>query len=1030
MSKKIFALLLSLMMVFALIPGFANADGGNVIYLKGSGNSFDAAGWKNIFFMNDGDVGEIPSVWHLVIGGNKDLAEDITYMHLVFTNGVEFEWFPSDGFSSNGGDNNPGWVIVAPYDWELDYIDSGNNNESDCYFVINDADPQFNVSGFSAGKQPDAEIVKVWLDKDGEEIDKPDDVEAYFNVYDENENLVLEEVTAGKHALKPGIYTIVELEKDGFSATNTEWTLVVEAGKTATFTCINQEGGKLSAVVAIAKYLENFGEAPDEEFEFWIYNEAGDAFGPMVYEGNGNYSYDFGDDTELGNYSIIEEKADGFVAADALNFSIVEENGVAVVVFDKDADDNDIDFIINKYERGNLKIYKDLGRKASYPGTITGGYCQDCFTYSFDKKNSIDRNHVHNLDSVLAEKNPNWFEFNVLPNGAGIETFDLVTGDKLTKVGEYTIAIDAEGNFSITFNDLMAAYGAHLSISNTIKYAKNKNDNNFDANNIWTSTPGQQQFQFSGASFSGNASWLDTSKPIYVFLHIGDKLEGYENTFEATGAEIFQFSIIGPEFPDGFEFEIPANGSYEFKDIRVGDYTITELTKGWVATYSVEDGKVTVVANETAEVRVKNEPGGGLSAKVEIMKFLGEWGGPIDEEFEFTVYALDGTEIGLMEYEGDGVYSYDFGTEAVVGRYYIVETKADGYAEADTLYFEIDADGNTIFGKDNNGDDIDYIINYPITGTLILEKTIDGTPFAKWNYEGNIGDLIAGMVFTLYKASGNGGVIYESTPITTGSLDINGTITFTYPGEITGWYAIVETFTGDAAGIFDNIAPLYVNIKGQGMVTTNSFDYTAGYTVVNNYASNRFVLGYDGLTDRGNIFYIGITSMVTGKQYDAFCAWPASSNFAGSSAWSPGCTGHYEVTDPSTSPNQFVVADMIAALNYINDKYDGLKPDSESKVNPLPAGNNRRLTQVVLWALLGHIKIDSVEFAATYLTADEKAAVKDVIENSVGYVSEGGIVDIVYVSCTEHGNNYTHCQPLLVPIYDNGVIGNTLKTAE
>jgi len=148
-----------LAVVFAM-AGSALAQ--DTVYLKGSGVEFNEI-WQNEFVVGEEEIeaGSTPSVWHLVYNKN---VNDVTYMQLEFTNGVIWTWEPDMGFSVNGGGNNPGWVIVAPYDWELAYVDSGNNNESGCYLETNASGNglNFNISGFTRGEPaPVIEIPEV-----------------------------------------------------------------------------------------------------------------------------------------------------------------------------------------------------------------------------------------------------------------------------------------------------------------------------------------------------------------------------------------------------------------------------------------------------------------------------------------------------------------------------------------------------------------------------------------------------------------------------------------------------------------------------------------------------------------------------------------------------------------------------------------------------------------------------------------------------------------------------------------------------
>ena len=145
--KRIFTLMISILSIFAFTLVVNAAS--QTIYLKGSGSNFNGSNWNNVFKMTT-EVGSDPSVWHLVYTG--DNVGLITGMQLTFTNGEVFTWTPSMGFSTNQGGNNPGWVIVAPYDWQIAYVNSGNNNVSGSYVTTNEAgNINFNISGYHKG---------------------------------------------------------------------------------------------------------------------------------------------------------------------------------------------------------------------------------------------------------------------------------------------------------------------------------------------------------------------------------------------------------------------------------------------------------------------------------------------------------------------------------------------------------------------------------------------------------------------------------------------------------------------------------------------------------------------------------------------------------------------------------------------------------------------------------------------------------------------------------------------------------------
>ena len=151
MKKKLLALLLTAVMVFGFaVP--ALADGSQTIYLKGTGSNFTET-WQNVFYLGGAEDAADPQIWHLVYTGNN--VDAITAMQLDFGDNGIWEWDPEDGFSVNNGGNNPGWVVVAPFDWELEYVNSGNNNESESFVVTDESgNINFNISGYHKGSEP------------------------------------------------------------------------------------------------------------------------------------------------------------------------------------------------------------------------------------------------------------------------------------------------------------------------------------------------------------------------------------------------------------------------------------------------------------------------------------------------------------------------------------------------------------------------------------------------------------------------------------------------------------------------------------------------------------------------------------------------------------------------------------------------------------------------------------------------------------------------------------------------------------
>jgi len=287
---------------------------------------------------------------------------------------------------------------------------------------------------------------------------------------------------------------------------------------------------------------------------------------------------------------------------------------------------------------------------------------------------------------------------------------------------------------------------------------------------------------------------------------------------------------------------------------------------------------------------------------------------------------------------------------------------------------------------------------------ITLKKTVDGQILANWiTSRGLNNDFLMGMHFSLFDTKIEDGKLAKGVSVNVpGTVDITGVITFDPIAKAAlseGWYVVVEDFTGAAAGIFEEVEPLFIYIGTNGKF---GFDYEAKYTIVNGYSNKHLgTLGYPGLTNTGDFFYIGVTNVNSGKEYASYCANGGSERFAGDNHL--GCTGYMT----GTSMND---ARYLSAFNYIEDNIGNLN-------------ENRRITQTVIWALLGNIDVDSAAFGATNLSGQEKEAVKDVMANYAGYSGSGTVVDVVYMVCENPAHTFEYCQPQIVPIYDE-VIDN------
>jgi hypothetical protein len=306
------------------------------------------------------------------------------------------------------------------------------------------------------------------------------------------------------------------------------------------------------------------------------------------------------------------------------------------------------------------------------------------------------------------------------------------------------------------------------------------------------------------------------------------------------------------------------------------------------------------------------------------------------------------------------------------------------------------------------------------TGEISILKSVNGMPIIEWATGNGINDdlrekILSGMVFYLYEDGPDvqSRIKAKSEPEAIGEYDATeGKIVFNTlnfgrtVSDFQGWYWVDESFTtNEAAMYFQQFKPVRVYIGNNGATSVDNFDYTAFYTIINGHGKGGYYidqLGYPGLNNQGDIFYIGVTNTNTGKEYVSFCANAGSKNFAGDNHL--GCSGY--LVGKSMKDTAY-----LSAFNYIIDNYGDLD-------------DVRPITQTVIWALLGAIDVDSDAFAKTNLSDFDKAAVKDVMANYAGYTGKGTVVDVAYMVCENPQHTFEFCQPQIVPSYRSDTIDN------
>jgi len=313
-------------------------------------------------------------------------------------------------------------------------------------------------------------------------------------------------------------------------------------------------------------------------------------------------------------------------------------------------------------------------------------------------------------------------------------------------------------------------------------------------------------------------------------------------------------------------------------------------------------------------------------------------------------------------------------------------------------------------------------------GKIELEKLVNGDNITLWATA--TGNDISKLIdcFNLYKVSGDGASIVGLATIDSKKINTEGFIKFEKLDD--GWYAIEEVLTDAGKLVFEEAPLMYILIANSITFTgtTVDFDYDAFYTIINGWGHG-YVLGYPGLNNTGDIFYIGVTNTSTGRECASFCANAGSRAFAGESGL--GCKGYLVAErmdrDLKYGNGSVSFADFVLAYNYIEENYGDLN-------------ENRAITQIVTWTLLGAIDIDSDEFTNIDWTTieagegaikgvpDAKDKVEKVMANYMNFRGTEKIVDVVYMICEIEDHDYADCQPQLVPIYgESGGFNNTTK---
>ena len=252
---------------------------------------------------------------------------------------------------------------------------------------------------------------------------------------------------------------------------------------------------------------------------------------------------------------------------------------------------------------------------------------------------------------------------------------------------------------------------------------------------------------------------------ISIVKHSADgKLNGWK-------FRVYGTALTGQTYDKTFSTD--ALGNITVPDLRIGNYTVEEVTKGIVGYFTPESQNVVVEYNKTSSLEFTNIPIGNIH----VTKVDKDYPNNKLTGAEFTVYETDGiTEVGKLAEISNGEYQLN---NLQYGDYLLKETKApENYVPDEEYYeFSIRTADETVNVETNAGKGFE---NDAMTGTIsIVKHSADGV-LSGWQFR------VTGTAKT--------GQSYDKTFIT----DANGNITIS--NLRIGDYKITEVKTGKTVG--------------------------------------------------------------------------------------------------------------------------------------------------------------------------------------------------------------------------------------
>ena len=294
---------------------------------------------------------------------------------------------------------------------------------------------------------------------------------------------------------------------------------------------------------------------------------------------------------------------------------------------------------------------------------------------------------------------------------------------------------------------------------------------------------------------------------ISISKHSADgKLDGWQ--FRVYGS-----ALTGQKYDKTFTTD--KDGKITVADLRIGDYTVEEVTAGIVGYITPDSQNVTVEHNNTATLEFTNIPIGN----VHVTKVDKDYPDNKLTGAKFTVYAIDGmTEVGKLTEVTAGEYQLN---DLPYGDYLLRETKSpENYVLDSNLYaFSIREAGKTVTVETNAGKGFE---NNAITGSISISKQSADGVLSGWQFR------VTGTAITGQK--------YDKTFTT----DAKGTIIIS--NLRIGDYKVIEVKTDKTVGYItedskdievqpDTITTVNFENKPYGNIVINKVDAKTGEKV-------------------------------------------------------------------------------------------------------------------------------------------------------------------------------------------------------